>query len=81
MRGASLAGELDYKDGRWEAGRTVIDGDLMDIVGIDISKAKFDAALLIDERTRHATFSNTQGLRMRFRVGFTRSSSAIQPGA
>ncbi|MFL5337918.1 MAG: IS110 family transposase [Geminicoccaceae bacterium] len=32
----------------------------MDIVGIDTSKAKFDAALLIDERTRHATFSNTE---------------------
>ena len=26
----------------------------MDIVGIDISKAKFDAALLLGERVRHA---------------------------
>ncbi|MFL5331976.1 MAG: IS110 family transposase [Geminicoccaceae bacterium] len=32
----------------------------MDIVGIDISKAKFDAALLVGERTRHAAFSNTE---------------------
>jgi len=32
----------------------------MDIVGIDISKAKFDAALLIGERVRHGAFSNTQ---------------------
>lgn len=32
----------------------------MDIVGIDISKAKFDAALLLGERIRHATFSNTE---------------------
>ena len=32
----------------------------MDIVGIDISKAKFDVALLIGERARHAAFSNTE---------------------
>ena len=32
----------------------------MDIVGIDISKAKFDAALLVGERVRHGTFSNTE---------------------
>jgi len=32
----------------------------MDIVGIDISKAKFDAALLIGERVRHGAFSNTE---------------------
>ena len=32
----------------------------MDIVGIDISKAKFDAALLLGERIRHAVFSNTE---------------------
>ena len=32
----------------------------MDIVGIDISKARFDAALLIGERVRHAAFSNTE---------------------
>ncbi len=32
----------------------------MDIVGIDISKAKFDAALLLGERVRHAVFSNTE---------------------
>ena len=32
----------------------------MDIVGIDISKAKFDAALLHGERVRHAVFSNTE---------------------
>jgi len=32
----------------------------MDIVGIDISKAKFDAALLLGERVRHAIFSNTE---------------------
>ena len=32
----------------------------MDIVGIDISKAKFDAALLLGERVRHAAFSNTE---------------------
>ncbi len=32
----------------------------MDIVGIDISKAKFDAALLLGERTRYAVFSNSE---------------------
>ena len=32
----------------------------MDIIGIDISKAKFDIALLTGERTRHAVFSNTE---------------------
>ena len=32
----------------------------MDIVGIDISKATFDAALLLGERIRHAAFSNTE---------------------
>ena len=32
----------------------------MDIVGIDIAKAKFDAALLAGTRTRHAAFSNTE---------------------
>ena len=32
----------------------------MDIVGIDISKAKFDAALLLGERIRHAVFSNAE---------------------
>ena len=32
----------------------------MDIVGIDISKARFDAALLVCERVRHAAFSNTE---------------------
>ncbi len=32
----------------------------MDILGIDISRAKFDAALLIGERIRHAAFSNTE---------------------
>ncbi|MDQ2763590.1 MAG: transposase [Pseudomonadota bacterium] len=32
----------------------------MDIVGIDISKAKFDAALLPGERIKHAVFSNTE---------------------
>ncbi len=32
----------------------------MDIVGIDISKATFDAALLLGKRVRHAAFSNTE---------------------
>ena len=32
----------------------------MAIVGIDISKAKFDAALLLGERVRHGMFSNTE---------------------
>lgn len=32
----------------------------MDIIGIDISKARFDAALLFSERVRHAVFSNTE---------------------
>lgn len=32
----------------------------MDILGIDISKAKFDAVLLIGERARHAAFSDTE---------------------
>ena len=32
----------------------------MDIVGIDISKATFDAALLVGGRVRHAAFSNTE---------------------
>ena len=33
---------------------------LMDIVGIDIAKAKFDVALLMDERARHAAFPNSE---------------------
>lgn len=32
----------------------------MDILGIDVSKAKLDAALLVGGRTRHATFPNTE---------------------
>lgn len=32
----------------------------MDIVGIDIAKAKFDAALLVGARVRHGAFSNTE---------------------
>ncbi|HEX2526521.1 MAG TPA: transposase [Geminicoccus sp.] len=32
----------------------------MHIIGIDISNAKFDAALLVGERARHAAFSNTE---------------------
>ena len=32
----------------------------MDIVGIDIAKAKFDVALLMGERARHAAFPNTE---------------------
>ena len=32
----------------------------MDILGIDIRKTKFDAALLVGERTRHAGFPNTE---------------------
>ncbi len=32
----------------------------MDIVGIDISKAKFDVALLLGGRVRHTAFSNTE---------------------
>jgi transposase len=32
----------------------------MDIVGIDVAKARFDAALLVGERVRQSTFSNTE---------------------
>ena len=32
----------------------------IDIVGIDIGKAKFDAALLVGKRCKHATFSNAE---------------------
>ncbi len=32
----------------------------MDIVGIDISKATFNAALLLTEQVKHAVFSNTE---------------------
>lgn len=32
----------------------------MDIIGIDIAKAKFDVALVIGERIKHAAFSNTE---------------------
>ena len=32
----------------------------MHIVGVDIGKAAFDAALLLGERVRHAAFSNTE---------------------
>ena len=32
----------------------------MDIVGIDISKATFDVALLLGKRVKHAVFSNTE---------------------
>ena len=50
MRGAGLAGEPDYKEGRWEGGPGHHCGGSMDIVGIDISKAKFDVSLLLGER-------------------------------
>jgi len=58
--GRRRAGKPDYKEGRWEAGPSNWFGGSMDIVGIDISKAKFDAALLVGERVRHGTFSNTE---------------------
>ena len=32
----------------------------MDVVGIDISKLKFDVVLIIGERSKHAVFSNTE---------------------
>ncbi len=32
----------------------------MDSLGIDIARTKFDVALLIGERARHNTFSNTE---------------------
>ena len=32
----------------------------MDILGIDISKRRFDVALLLGERTRQAVFLNTE---------------------
>ena len=60
MRGVGFAGEPDYKEGRWKVGPGRHHGGSMDIVGIDISKAKFDAALLLGERIRHAAFSNTE---------------------
>jgi transposase len=48
----------------------------MNIVGIDVAKARFDAALLVGERVRQSTFSNTEtgfeeliGWRMRHRTG------------
>jgi len=58
--GHRRAGEPDYKEGRREAGPSNWFGGSMDIVGIDISKAKFDAALLVGERVRHGVFSNTE---------------------
>jgi transposase len=41
----------------WAAGHG---GSFIDIVGIDISKAKFGAAQLVGERGRHGTFSNIE---------------------
>ena len=35
-------------------------GGFMDILGIDIARAKFDVALLIGNRVRHSSFSNTE---------------------
>jgi len=32
----------------------------MDVIGIDISKLKFDVVLIIGERSKHAVFSNTE---------------------
>ena len=55
-----MAGQPDYKGGRVGAGPNNRLGGFMDIVGIDIAKAKFDAALLIGQRVRHAAFSNTE---------------------
>jgi transposase len=45
-------------DRRW-AGQPSTEA-FMDILGIDIAKAKFDVALLMDERARHAAFPNTE---------------------
>ena len=42
------------------SGQSTGSGDLMDIVGIDISKAKFDAVLLVGERGEHAAFSHAE---------------------
>jgi len=58
--GRRRAGQPDYKEGRREAGPSNRFGGSMDIVGIDISKAKFDAALLVGERIRHGAFSSTE---------------------
>lgn len=33
----------------------------MDILGIDISKPRFDVALLLNKRIRQALFDNTEG--------------------
>jgi len=62
MRGTSFAGKPDYKDGQWKVGPSYYCGGFMDIVGIDISKATFDAALLLGKRVRHAAFSNSYGI-------------------
>ena len=59
MRGTGFAGEPDYKEGQWKVGQ-VHHGGFMDIVGIDISKATFDVALLLGRHLRHAAFSNTE---------------------
>ncbi len=32
----------------------------MDVIGIDISKLKFDVMLITGERSKHAVFSNTE---------------------
>ena len=58
--GRRHAGQLDYKEGRQGAEPGSQFGGSMDIVGIDISKARFDAALLVGERVRHAVFPNTE---------------------
>jgi len=59
MRDTGFAGEPDYKEGQWKVGQ-VHRGGFMDIVGIDISKATFDVALLLGRHLRHAAFSNTE---------------------
>ncbi|MGI4793080.1 MAG: IS110 family transposase [Janthinobacterium lividum] len=63
MQGTSTPGEPGYKNGLHEAvsaDRLREEADKMDILGIDISKRRFDVALLIGKRTRQAGFPNTE---------------------
>ena len=49
-------------------------GESMNIVGIEISKAKFDAALLLGKRVRHIAFLHRS--RVRAVAGLTGQASA-----
>src|ERR1700744_212727 len=62
MQGTSAVGEPGYKEGtRGQSHLAGLSGMVfMDVLGIDISKRRFDVALLVGRNTRQGVFPNTE---------------------